>query len=366
MRGVEEPLILPTSYLSDLKLEEKMELLTAIKRRASDVNWNWKIVPLLPAGIILALSIFYTLSVHTVFVSVDGYQLKLRTSAVTVREALTRNKIPIREGDEVTPFWETKVREGMRVEVQRGIELLFSVDGSHLPVRTNPSATVEEALSQAGILLGEQDKLSVSRDSKIWDGLRVKVTRVTIGEASKRIRIEPMVEYINDHKLEIGVTRVAGKGEAGEVEERYQVIYEDGKEVKRILQEKKTVKQMVKKKVLVGTKPRTLKVANGQIIRYTKLMVMDASAYTPGPESCGIYADGYTATGKKAGYGVVAVDPKVIRLGTKLYIEGYGFAEAADVGSAIKRNRIDLCYETVKEALLFGRRKMKVYILASQ
>jgi 3D (Asp-Asp-Asp) domain-containing protein len=92
--------------------------------------------------------------------------------------------------------------------------------------------------------------------------------------------------------------------------------------------------------------------------------VMEATAYYPGPESCGIYArNGRTYTGKKAGFGTVAVDKRVIPLGTKLYIEGYGYAEATDIGGAIKGNRIDLCFETYREAEMFGRRKVKVYIL---
>lgn len=92
-------------------------------------------------------------------------------------------------------------------------------------------------------------------------------------------------------------------------------------------------------------------------------MNMEATAYDPGPISCGPNANGYTATGMKAGYGVVAVDPRVIPLGTKVYVEGYGYAIAADIGGAIKGNRIDLCYNTYQEAIRFGRRMVRVYLL---
>jgi len=67
--------------------------------------------------------------------------------------------------------------------------------------------------------------------------------------------------------------------------------------------------------------------------------------------------------------GVVAVDPKVIPLGTKLYIESpdgsyvYGCAVAGDTGGAIKGNRIDLFMDTYSECMQFGRRTMNVYIL---
>ncbi|MER3495758.1 MAG: hypothetical protein C4320_02400, partial [Armatimonadota bacterium] len=64
-----------------------------------------------------------------------------------------------------------------------------------------------------------------------------------------------------------------------------------------------------------------------------------------------------------AGYGQVAVDPRVIPLGTMVYVENYGFAIASDTGGAIKGNRIDLCYRTNAECLRFGRRKVRVHIL---
>jgi 3D (Asp-Asp-Asp) domain-containing protein len=92
-------------------------------------------------------------------------------------------------------------------------------------------------------------------------------------------------------------------------------------------------------------------------------LIMEATAYDPGPRSCGKYADGYTATGAKATKGVVAVDDRVIPMGTRMYIPGYGFAVAADRGSAIKGNRIDLCYDTYREAIQFGRHQVKVYLL---
>lgn len=94
-----------------------------------------------------------------------------------------------------------------------------------------------------------------------------------------------------------------------------------------------------------------------------KVIDMVATAYEPGPISCGKYASGYTAIGYKASKGIVAVDPRIIPLGTIVYIEGYGYAIAADVGSAIKGYRIDLCFDTYREAISFGRRRIKVYIV---
>ncbi len=98
-------------------------------------------------------------------------------------------------------------------------------------------------------------------------------------------------------------------------------------------------------------------------LRAKKVLTMDATAYSPEEATAGWGNPHNTAIGLRAGYGVVAVDPKVIPLKTRLYIEGYGYAVAGDVGGAIKGMRIDLGFDTQAEALKFGRRDVKVWVL---
>ena len=76
-----------------------------------------------------------------------------------------------------------------------------------------------------------------------------------------------------------------------------------------------------------------------------------------------INGNGITATGLRARKGIVAVDPRIIPLGTKLFIPGYGEALAADTGGWIKNDRIDLCFESLEECFKFGRRKIRVYLV---
>ncbi|MGQ9462187.1 MAG: 3D domain-containing protein [Candidatus Fervidibacter sp.] len=95
--------------------------------------------------------------------------------------------------------------------------------------------------------------------------------------------------------------------------------------------------------------------------RRFRLMTMTATAYCPN-RCCGS-SHGRTATGRKAEYGVVAVDPRIIPLGTALYVDRYGFAIAADTGRKIKGARIDLCFPTHREAARFGRRTVKVLVI---
>ncbi|MCE5301333.1 MAG: G5 domain-containing protein [Spirochaetia bacterium] len=93
---------------------------------------------------------------------------------------------------------------------------------------------------------------------------------------------------------------------------------------------------------------------------------MEATAYDPSPESNSVEWAGITALGWRTRYGIAAVDPKVIALRSLIYVDGYGFAWTGDVGGDIKGKRIDLCYNTTSEALKWGRRKVRVYVLGTK
>ena len=82
---------------------------------------------------------------------------------------------------------------------------------------------------------------------------------------------------------------------------------------------------------------------------------MRATGYT--------YSGYLTATGHEPRVGFIAVDPNIIPLGSKVYVDGYGFATAADTGGAIKGNRIDLFFETEEECFDWGNRSAKVFLL---
>ena len=85
----------------------------------------------------------------------------------------------------------------------------------------------------------------------------------------------------------------------------------------------------------------------------THTLVVDAVAY---------HLPGHTASGLPVGVGVIAVDPTVIPLGTRVFVPGYGPAVAADVGTAIKGNIIDLWMPTTAQALAWGRRTVTITV----
>lgn len=92
-----------------------------------------------------------------------------------------------------------------------------------------------------------------------------------------------------------------------------------------------------------------------------RTITMKSTAYTSDPSENGGYST--TAMGTAIRYGVAAVDPNVIPLGSRLYIEGYGYARAEDTGGAIKGNKIDLVFGSKAQSNSWGRRTVRVTIL---
>lgn len=86
------------------------------------------------------------------------------------------------------------------------------------------------------------------------------------------------------------------------------------------------------------------------------------TAYCPCEKCCGEYADGITASGTVATEGrTCAVDPDVIPLGTEIEIDGVKYI-AEDVGGAIKGNRIDICFNDHRSAVMYGVKCKEVYV----
>ncbi len=174
----------------------------------------------------------------------------------------------------------------------------------------------------------------------------------------------------NENQFE-GYERVIQNGSDGIKESVYQETYLDGELVSKNLEEEIVYKEPVDEIIEIGTKKHLVTSRGG--FRYSNELVLTATAYDLSYESTGKNPGdpeyGITASGTKAQPGTVAVDPRVIPLGTKLYVASidgspdYGFATAEDTGGAIKGNKIDLFMEDGTDCYNFGRRQVKVYIL---
>ena len=201
-------------------------------------------------------------------------------------------------------------------------------------------------------------EIDVSRPLRV-----VRVTRQNWTETAEKA-FEEVV--INDDQMFEDEKEIRQEGVNGLAEFTYSGIYEDGVLTGCEVLLENVLVAPVEQIVAVGTKKRVNMHPDG--FTYKKMITVSATAYDPYP--AGGSGTGRTANGMKAQKGVVAVDPRVIPLGTKLYIEStdgtswsYGYCIAADTGGAIKGNKVDLCYNTVGECIQFGRRKANVYIL---
>jgi 3D (Asp-Asp-Asp) domain-containing protein len=233
-------------------------------------------------------------------------------------------------------------------------------DGGTHHVRT-AQTTVGATLKDAGVEIGPADLVYPKPNVRVYNGMTIKIVRVVDKVVSEDQPIAFAVKHQPTAKLRMGMKEVASEGQQGLKRLYYQARYVDGVEKRRELVRAEVVTQPKDKVILFGDYGKGI--ASRGAFTSRRVLIMHASAYDPGPRSCGGSADGITCTGMKAGYGVVAVDPRVIKLGTRLYVEGYGYAIAGDVGRAIKGHRIDLGYDTYYSAKRFGRKRVTVHIL---
>ena len=161
------------------------------------------------------------------------------------------------------------------------------------------------------------------------------------------------VERTVDNTLEKGLTRTVSPGVEGLARNTVKVTYHNGQEVKREVVNSEVIKEPQNKVVAMGAITSVSR--GGQNLNFREARYMTASAYT--------YTGHRTATGQNPAVGMVAVDPSVVPLGTRMYVEGYGYAVAADTGGSIRGDRIDLFMEERSQCLSWGRRTVKVYIL---
>ncbi|MGH4052495.1 MAG: ubiquitin-like domain-containing protein [Clostridium sp.] len=303
-------------------------------------------------------------------VIVDGKSIEVTTLKSDVTQILKTNNIALGSKDQITVSLDSKVKDGDKIYIKKAVNVKVNVDGKELNIQTAES-TVEDMLKAEKIVLGDNDKITPSRSDSLKSDLSVNITRVKTENIKETKVIDFATEIKNSNNLNKGVKKVIQKGKAGEKIITSTVVYENGKEVSRNLVSEKTNSEPVKEIIALGT-TSVFSSSRGGDISYTKKLKVRATAYTadinctgkgPGDPAFGITSTGKTAKRNPNGYSTVAVDPRVIPLGTKLWIEGYGYGIAEDVGGAIKGNKIDLYYNSSGESWNWGARSVDIYIL---
>ncbi|BAS29425.1 3D domain-containing protein [Limnochorda pilosa] len=303
-------------------------------------------------------------AVKEVTVSVDGTRLTQATLKPTVAGVLAEVSVELGDDDRVYPGLTAPVTRGLLIEVRKAFPVALRVGGREVRLQTAAS-TVGELLREAGVELGALDEVTPALDTRLPGPATVQVVRVRLEERWEEQTVPHDVLRWAEPTLAAGSTRVIRQGRDGLDRVHVELRFEDGNLVERRELARERVQEPVAKIVGIGQRQ-----GGAQVVRtpqgpkrFSRVLEVLATAYTPGPESTAPYTDGLTATGVVARRGVVAVDPTVIPLGSHLYIPGYGLGVAADVGAAIKGRRIDLLYEDLGEALRFGRQYVKVYVL---
>lgn len=310
-----------------------------------------------------------------VVINDNGKVITCMTMKKTFKETLEQNNIVVNTFDYTSVPLETDLQRTRlnEIYIKRAVPVYITADGEQTKVMSYRD-TVEEMLKDSPVKPEGLDRLEGAQlMDPVKSGMSLRIVRIDENVVSEQEKIPFAVQKKANKTLDEGTERVIQEGEQGILEKQYKVVTEDGMEVSRELLEETVIKDPVKLILEYGT-VLSHKTSRGDTLRYNKVMDMKATAYTSSFEETGkapghpLY--GITATGIKAKKGVIAVDPRVIPLGTRVYIEipgktpDYGYAVAADVGGGIKGNRVDLYYEGKAEAMNFGRRNVKVYILS--
>jgi 3D (Asp-Asp-Asp) domain-containing protein len=268
----------------------------------------------------------------------DKYQRVIRISSVSILVTLLASTIGMLG---------SSVRAQSSASVSPQIK---SLDPTAQPSKSTPSQVDSES-SQV------YDDLPKPTTTQVQQPAPIDVfTKVT------PIHFKKVIKLSQDERS--GETKVTIPGQDGLLESTYRTEKVRHGYTKFVLISSRVVKYPVDMEVTAGYTQRSSMVLPSRSGVYNRTQELDlvATGYSPseGP------GHGLCATGMHAGYGVVAVDPRIIPLRSKLYISGYGYAIAGDTGGAIKGHRIDLGLNTRSEARNVGRRHVHVYLLSNQ
>jgi len=322
--------------------------------------------------LVMMCATFYVVNMKkNVTISIDGNDKQVTTLRSSLKSLLKDKNIVLDPKDVVSPGLDSKLKDGEKITIKKALNVTVTVDGKILKLKSSKS-TVGDMLKDEGILLNDGDKLSAGKAEVLKNGFNMEIVRVDTRTVLEKGSVDfSTVVQKNDDMIK-DTSKVVQEGQTGEKQLSYEVVFENGKEVSRKLVKEAVTKAPIDKIVAVGTLGVIFNPSRGDNVVYKNTISLTATAYTAGYASCqknpgdpgyGVTASGTVAKRNSGGYSSVAVDPRVIPIGTKLYIPGYGLAIAEDTGGAIKGNRIDLFFNSESEALNYGIRNVTVYIV---
>ncbi len=240
--------------------------------------------------------------------------------------------------------------------------------------------TVGELLSRLNLGVTGEDVVSHGMDDMTYDGMVLRIDRVVTVRETYTSTMPHGVSYCKDASVPEGMEDVLVEGVDGELQCVANVTYVNSVETERRKLSETVTRPPVTEIIGVGTGefPETvdpdampvisdgyITLPTGEVLTYTKTDTIRATAYTHTDAGC----DMITATGTAVHWGTVAVDPRYIPYGTRMFIVAsdgsycYGIAVAEDCGGDIKGDRMDLYMPTYDECIEFGRRRCTIYFL---
>lgn len=307
----------------------------------------------------------------------DGERVVTYTSfAADPAEVLGQAGMELSEHDTYT----TEAVEGTEtITIQRAPNVTIHYHGQTM--RTSSTGeTAGELLDRMNLELSGEDMVSHGMEEETYDGMELYIDHVVTRQETYTAAIPHEVSYCCDAALPEGMEEVLLEGEDGEMLCTADVTYVNGIETKRNVIAETVTEMPVTEIVGVGTgevpeavDPGAMPVISdgyitlptGEVLTYTDTATIRATAYTHTDEGC----DFITSTGTTVRRGTVAVDPRFIPYGTRMFIVAsdesyvYGIAVAEDCGGDIKGDRMDLYMPTYEECREFGRRPCTIYFL---
>ena len=311
--------------------------------------------------------------------NVNGSEITVKTYANTVSDFLEERDIAAEKISDSNLDRSAALRDGERLVVEFVGDYRVRVDGRTHDVSA-AAGTVADVLDKAGVILNDEDIVEPSLDTPAADGLVIDVRRVIIKDEVRETELAYSVEKKKDDAVVSGDQIVIRPGQTGLRSDTYRVTYCDGEFYSEELIAS-SVTDPVTEIVAVGTGDTVLTGAETSAaatnetkmaredekstasdkaipadMTSAKVVTMKATAYHEPPGSL-------TKSGTLSRVGAVAVDPRVIPLGTELYVEGYGYCVAEDTGRLIKGNRIDVYLDSEAECVEWGVKNVTVHVL---
>jgi len=328
-------------------------------------------------------------SADKILLTIDGETEEYHTTAKTVGEFFREESLTFSKHDEISHTNIEILRDNIEIEVEKAFPVAVK-DGKEEKELWTTGGTVNELLEANDISVKKKDKVKPGLDKQVKKDMEVSIVQIKTDEEEVEESIPFETEEEDDDSLEKGETRTVTEGKEGTLRKTFEITYENGKEANREVVDEEVIEEEQNEVIAIGTKEVAVeevtsndktktatkknnerpssksenKSSSSPEPSSSKVLTMEATAYGPDCAGC----SGVSATGMNLKSSptpkVIAVDPSVIPLGSRVWVEGYGEAIAGDTGGAINGNKIDVLFPTEAEAASnWGRRTVQVKIL---